>query len=377
MTSNLLNPYKRITIKIGSSLLVDPVKGLKFDWLQSLADDVSQLIKNGHEVLIVSSGSIALGRGLLGLKSGVLKLEENQASASTGQIALSRAYHEALGKHGIQAGQILLTLGDTEIRRRYLNARATIETLLNLGAVPIINENDSVATSEIRYGDNDRLGARVATMMTCDLLILLSDIDGLYTAPPLQNSNAKFIENVQTITSEIEAMAGDVGTELSRGGMVTKIEAGKIATSSGTAMVITSGKKDNPISALASGERATWFHASKTPISSWQKWISGQLEVTGKLLIDDGALKALNNGNSLLPAGVTKVLGSFERGDVIAILDAAQNEIGRGISAYGSKEANLIKGHKSAQIAKLLGYQGRSEMVHRDYLAFSKNSGEK
>lgn len=367
--SNLLKPYKRITIKIGSSLLVDPVSGLKGEWLQSLADDVAQLKKNGHEVLIVSSGSIALGKGLLGLKNRSLKLEENQASASTGQIALSRAYHEALGKHDIQAGQILLTLGDTEERRRYLNARATIDTLLRLGAVPIINENDTVATSEIRYGDNDRLGARVATMMGCDLLILLSDIDGLYKEPPNENPDAEFIPLVEQITPEIEAMAGDVGTELSKGGMVTKIEAGKIAVNGGAAMVITSGKRLNPIAALSNGERATWFTASSNAVSSRHKWISGQLEVTGNIQIDQGALKALRSGNSLLPAGVKMITGKFERGDVVAILDPDQKEVARGITAYSSQEAELIKGHKSAEIARLLGFEGRSEMVHKDYLA--------
>ena len=368
-----LAEYKRIAIKIGSSLLVDRGKGLKADWLQSLAQDIAGLIKNGHEVLVISSGSIALGRGLLGLPSGSLKLEESQASAAIGQIALARAYHQALGQHDIQAGQILLTLGDTENRRRYLNARATIDTLLKLGAVPIINENDTVATNEIRYGDNDRLGARVATMMACDLLILLSDIDGLYAQPPNENPQAEFIHVVQSITPEIEAMAGDVGTELSRGGMVTKIEAGKIATGSGVKMAITSGKKLNPITALGNGEQATWFETSGTPISSRHKWIAGQLEIKGKLYIDPGALSALGQGNSLLPAGVKSVTGEFERGDVIAIVDENENEIGRGISAYDSNEADMIKGRKSQEIAELLGYEGRSEIIHKDYLVLRKS----
>lgn len=367
MSANL-NSYKRIAVKIGSSLLVDSEKGLKHDWLQSLSDDIAKLVKGDTQVVVISSGSIALGRRLLKLKAGSLKLDESQAAASVGQIALARAYHEALGKHGLQAGQILLTLTDTETRRNYLNARATINTLLDVGAVPIINENDSVATSEIRYGDNDRLSARVATMMGCDLLILLSDIDGLYSAPPAQDSNAEFISHVKSITPEIEAMAGDVGTELSKGGMVTKIEAAKIATLAGTKMVITSGKNLNPISALEKGERATWFDASNTPISSWEKWIGGQLEVNGKITIDDGALSALKNGNSLLPAGITKISGQFERGDVVAIVDQVGNEIGRGISAYSHNEAELIKGHKSADIGEQLGYEGRSELVHRDYL---------
>ena len=367
-----LAAYKRIAIKIGSSLLVDRETGLKADWLQSLADDVAGLIAAGHEILIVSSGSIALGRGLLRLGTGRLKLEESQASAATGQIALAREYHQALAQHDIRTGQILLTLGDTENRRRYLNARATIDTLLKLGAVPIINENDTVATNEIRYGDNDRLAARVATMMDCDLLILLSDIDGLYSEPPADNPNAKFIELVPRITPEIEAMAGDAGTELSRGGMVTKIEAGKIATAAGVKMAITSGNKLNPITALASGERATWFETSGTPISSRLKWIAGQLEVKGKLHVDQGAMTALGKGNSLLPAGVKSVTGDFERGDVIAIVDDNDNEIGRGISAYDSDSADQIKGRKSKEIAELLGYEGRSEIIHKDYLVLHK-----
>ena len=303
-SSGRLSGYKRIVIKIGSSLLVDRKDGLKAQWLQSLSDDVAALRLAGHDVLIVSSGAIALGRGLLGLKPGVLKLEESQASAAAGQIALSRAYHDTLEKHGIQAGQILLTLSDTEERRRYLNARATIDTLLKLGAVPIINENDTVATSEIRYGDNDRLAARVATMMACDLLILLSDIDGLYSAPPASDPDARFIEQVDAITPEIEAMAGDAGTELSRGGMVTKIEAGRIATAGGTAMVIASGKTLNPVRRIMDGGKATWFAASGNPVTSRKKWIAGQLATNGSLHLDAGAEKALSTGKSLLPAGV-------------------------------------------------------------------------
>lgn len=367
-----LAAYKRIAIKIGSSLLVDREKGLKAEWLRSLADDVAQLIKGGHEILIISSGSIALGRGLLGLSAGKLKLEESQASAAIGQITLAREYCQVLAQHDIQTGQILLTLGDTEDRRRYLNARATIDTLLKLGAVPIINENDTVATTEIRYGDNDRLAARVATMMDCDLLVLLSDIDGLYSQPPTDNPDAEFIEVVPRITPEIEAMAGDVGTELSRGGMVTKIDAGKIATAAGVTMAITSGKKLHPITALGGGERATWFEISGTPISSRLKWISGQLEIKGKLSIDQGAINALGKGNSLLPAGVKSVTGDFERGDVIAIVDENENEVGRGISAYDSDAAERIKGRKSKEIGELLGYEGRSEIIHKDYLVLHK-----
>lgn len=372
-----LAPYKRIVLKIGSSLLVDRQDGLKVEWLQSLADDVAGLRKAGHEVLIVSSGAIALGRGLLGLPAGSLKLEESQASAATGQIALSRAYSQALGVHGLEAGQILLTLSDTEVRRRYLNARATIETLLKLGAVPIINENDTVATSEIRYGDNDRLAARVATMMTADLLILFSDIDGLYSAPPASDPNAQLIERIEVITPDIEAMAGDAGTELSRGGMVTKIEAAKIAVGGGTAMVITSGKKLHPASALAAGGTASWFMASGNPVTARKKWIAGQLGVAGELHLDEGAEKALRSGKSLLPAGVREIRGLFDRGDIVSLHNAAGIEIGRGLVAYDSHQAEKLKGRQSREIEEILGFKGRSEMVHRDDLTLShKVSGE-
>lgn len=365
----LFAPYKRIIIKIGSSLLVDPIEGLKTKWLQSLGDDIAALKKQGHEVLIVSSGAIALGRGLLGLKSGQLKLEESQASAAAGQIALARYYLEILGEHSLQAGQILLTLSDTEERRRYLNARATIDTLIKLGAVPIINENDTVATSEIRYGDNDRLAARVATMMACDLLILLSDIDGLYSAPPLDNPDAELIKNIDAITPEIEAMAGDAGTELSRGGMVTKIEAAKIAIAGGTAMAIASGKKQNPISAMDAGGKSSWFKASGNPVTSRKKWIAGQLSLSGKLYLDKGAEKALLTGKSLLPAGVIKVEGEFSRGDVVGLINNQNIEIARGLIAYDHLDAKTISGCHSSKISKLLGFEGRSEMVHRDDLA--------
>jgi len=363
-----VSSYKRIIIKIGSSLLVDQEDGLKTAWLRSLIDDVAMLRENGHEILIVSSGAIALGRGLLGLKSGALKLEESQASAAAGQVSLSKAYHDALMVHGLQSGQILVTLSDTEERRRYLNARATIETLIRLGAVPIINENDTVATSEIRYGDNDRLAARVATMMACDLLILLSDIDGLYSAPPASDRNARLIERVDVITPEIEAMAGDAGTELSRGGMVTKVDAGKIAVNGGTAMIITSGKTPKPISALISGGKSTWFKPTGNPVTSRKKWIAGQLGVTGKLHLDAGAEKALSLGKSLLPAGVNSVDGEFVRGDIVSLINPLGIEIGRGLVAYDSQQAETICGRQSAEITELLGFVGRSEMVHRDDL---------
>ncbi len=361
--------YNRIVVKIGSSLLVDRKSGLKRDWLSSLADDIASLRRVGTEVLVVSSGAIALGRRLLELSSGALKLEESQAAAAVGQIELSRAYSEALGKHDLTAGQVLLTFGDTEQRRRYLNARETVSTLLKMGAIPIVNENDTVATSEIRYGDNDRLAARVATMIGADLLVLLSDVDGLYTAAPGTSLSAQFVEVVGRITPDIEAMAGDAGTELSRGGMVTKIEAGKIATAAGTAMVIASGKDIHALRHLFQKDgRATWFKPHENPVTARKKWISGQIDVSGSLSIDNGAYAALVNGKSLLPAGVKRVDGEFSRGDVIAVKSMDGTKVGCGLVAYDHEDAASIAGCKSAEIEKVLGYAGRSAMIHRDNL---------
>ncbi|MCP4183496.1 MAG: glutamate 5-kinase [Hyphomicrobiales bacterium] len=361
-----LSSYRRIVIKLGSSLLVDNNTGLKVSWLQSLLDDVVNLKQTGCDVLIVSSGAIALGRTVLKLPKGVLKLEEYQAAAATGQIVLASTFSSNLATRGVHSGQILLTYGDTEERRRYLNARATIGTLLEFDAIPIINENDTVATSEIRYGDNDRLAARVATMMSADLLILLSDIDGLYTAPPLQNPAAQLIENVREITPEIQAMAGDVGTELSRGGMITKISAARIASDNGTAMIITSGTRLNPLRALDEGVPNTMFHANGTPRSARKKWISGQLNTKGAIAIDDGAITALKNGKSLLPAGVVNLNGDFSRGDMVSITDKYGNELGQGVIAFDTENCKKIIGKRSTDIAKILGYAGRSEMIHRD-----------
>jgi glutamate 5-kinase len=363
-----LDPYRRIVIKIGSALLVDRDSGLRAPWLASVASDIASLRAKGSEVLVVTSGAIALGRSLLKLPSGALKLEESQAAAACGQISLARAWEQALGEHRITAGQILLTLGDTEERRRYLNARATLGTLLRLGAVPVINENDTIATSEIRYGDNDRLAARVATMASADLLILLSDIDGLYTAPPQLDPTATFVEHVAAITPQIEAMAGAAGTELSRGGMVTKIEAGRIATAGGTAMVITTGKRLNPVATLGAGARATWFAPSGNPVTARKKWISGQLSASASLTVDEGALAALLNGKSLLPAGVKRVEGRFSRGDVVIVRGPDGAEAARGIVAYDFEDAARIAGCKSGRITEILGYAGRSEMIHRDDL---------
>jgi len=370
MTKNRkpLGKHRRIVIKIGSALLVDRATGLKKAWLDAMCKDIAALKAGGTDVLVVSSGAIALGRSVLKVPSGALKLEESQAAAAVGQIALARAWSESLSSDGIVAGQILLTLGDTEERRRYLNARATINQLLKLGSVPIINENDTVATTEIRYGDNDRLAARVATMTGADLLVLLSDIDGLYTAPPHLDPEARFLETIDAITPEIEAMAGGAASELSRGGMRTKIDAGKIATGAGCAMIIASGKVDHPLRSIEEGARSSWFAPSGSPVTARKTWIAGQLQPAGRLEIDAGAETALSAGKSLLPAGVRGVWGAFSRGDTVSIYGTNGREIARGLAGYDADEARLIVGKKSADIAEILGYAGRAAMVHRDDL---------
>ncbi len=378
MTSlKALGSYRRVVIKIGSALLVDRKAGLKKGWLDAMCADIAKLKAKGVDVLVVSSGAIALGRSVLDLPSGALKLEESQAAAAVGQIALARDWSESLSRDKIVAGQILLTLGDTEERRRYLNARATINQLLKIGAVPIINENDTVATSEIRYGDNDRLAARVATMTGADLLILLSDIDGLYTAPPHLDPEARFLETIAEITPEIEAMAGGAASELSRGGMRTKIDAGKIATTSGCAMIIASGKADGPLSAIENGARSSWFAPSGTPVTARKTWIAGQLQPAGELHVDDGAVTALGAGKSLLPAGVRKVVGLFSRGDTVAIVAPNGREIARGLAGYDADEARQITGRKSAEIEAILGYAGRAAMIHRDDMVMTSQTKSK
>jgi glutamate 5-kinase len=363
-----LKNFRRIVVKVGSSLLVDSEAGeVKASWLAALVADLAKLHYERRDVLIVSSGSIALGRSRLKLPRGPLKLEESQAAAAVGQIALARIWSEVLGAHGIGAGQILVTLQDTEERRRYLNARATIAKLLEWRAVPVINENDTVATNEIRYGDNDRLAARVATMASADLLILLSDIDGLYDAPPAQNPGAKLIPVVETVTSEIEAMAGAAGSELSRGGMRTKIEAAKIATTGGTHMLIASGKIEHPLRAIAEG-RCTWFLTPANPVTARKRWIAGSLEPKGTLTIDAGAVRALRAGRSLLPAGVIRVDGQFARGDAVVVRGPDTDEIGRGLVAYDAEDAEKIRGRSSPDVMIILGISGRAEMIHRDDL---------
>ena len=357
---------RRIIVKIGSALLVDSKTGtIKASWLSSLIDDLADARVRGAEIIIVSSGAIALGRRTLGLPKGKLKLEHSQAAAAVGQIALAQAWSEALRTRNIVAAQVLVTLRDTEERRRYLNARATLSTLLQQGAIPVINENDTVATSEIRYGDNDRLAARVASMMSGDCLVLLSDIDGLYTAPPNQQG-ASFLSEVKEITPEIEAMAGKPTSGVGSGGMITKIEAGKIALGAGCNMVIASGHEMHPLAHILDGGRCTWFVAEASALQSRKRWIAGTLQPIGHLVVDDGAAAALAKGKSLLPAGVKAVEGSFTRGDTVSIIAITGREIARGLVAYDAADAARIAGLKTSEIEKVLGYRGRDELIHRD-----------
>ncbi len=368
---------RRIVVKIGSALLVERTTGrLRSAWLESIADDVKTLAAEGREVVLVSSGAIALGRHVLKLPKGALALEQSQAAAAVGQISLSSAFQEVFQARGLTAAQVLLTLQDTEERRRYLNARRTMATLLGCGAIPVVNENDTVATTEIRYGDNDRLSARVASMMSADCLVLLSDIDGLYTAPPAKDSNARRLDVVHEITHEILAMAGDAGTELSKGGMVTKLEAARIAMGSGTDMVITEGAALNPLRRLAEGAPCTWFIAPTDPIAARKRWIAGNLEPRGAIVVDGGAEKALGQGKSLLPAGVVRVEGTFDRGDAVTIRALDGRDLGRGLIAYPNDEAAAIMGKRSSEIAAILGHAGRAELIHRDDMALSRALGK-
>jgi glutamate 5-kinase len=372
MTPPSLTQFRRIVLKIGSALLVDRVRGqLNHAWLAALAEDVAELHGRGIDVLVVSSGSIALGRSVLGLGAGALRLEDSQAAAAVGQIALARIWSEVLAHHSITAGQILVTLADTEQRRRYLNARATVLKLLDLRAIPVVNENDTVATSEIRYGDNDRLAARVATMIGADLLVLFSDVDGLYTAPPATDPAARHIPVVERITPEIEGMAGGAASAFSRGGMRTKIEAGKIAAAGGTHMLIADGRPKNPLRRVAEGARATWFLSPSNPATARKTWIAGALEPKGTLVVDAGATKALRGGASLLPIGVTSCEGAFRRGDAVVVRTLEGIELGRGLVAYDSDEAVQIIRRSSREIEAILGYPGRAEMIHRDDLALA------
>lgn len=359
---------RRLIVKIGSALLVEDSGEIRRAWLEALAADIARCRARGQEVIVVTSGAIAVGRRLLGLRGRTLRLEEKQAAAATGQIRLAHAWQEALAKHGITVAQLLLTPDDTEERRRHLNARATLTQLLALGAVPVINENDTVATAEIRFGDNDRLAARVAQMASADTLVLLSDIDGLYTADPKKDPSARLIPEVRELSPEIEAMAGDAPPGYSSGGMVTKIAAARIAMAAGCRMVIALGKPLSPLARIEEGAPATWFLPAAEPRTARKRWIAATLAPSGSLVVDDGAAAALRRGKSLLPAGVVGVEGRFERGDCVAVRRRDGVEVARGLSAYSSEDASRIAGRKSHEIEELLGYRGRDEMIHRDDL---------
>ncbi|TNC65394.1 glutamate 5-kinase [Rubellimicrobium roseum] len=356
---------RRLVVKIGSALLVDRETGLRVDWLQSLAADVARLRARGTQVILVSSGSIALGRGVLALPQGGLPLEQSQAAAAVGQIRLARAYEEVLAPHGIVTGQILVTLEDSTDRRRYLNSRATMETMLSLGVVPIVNENDTVATDEIRYGDNDRLAAQVAVTVGADALVLLSDVDGFYSGNPHIDPTARRFETVERITPEIEAMAGEGVSGLSKGGMITKLMAAKVATEAGCTMAITLGSPLNPLSELENGANATWFLAQTDPHAARKRWIAA-MKPKGELRVDAGAARALTEGKSLLPAGIVGVQGRFGRGDPVAILSSEGCRLGLGLTRYTAEEARALTGRKSADIEAILGYKGRAALIHRD-----------
>jgi glutamate 5-kinase len=370
--SKRLADARRMVVKIGSILLVDEDAGtIRHDWLDALADDVAAAHAKGQEVIVVSSGAIAVGRRHLELEAPALRLEESQAAAATGQARLVHAWQESLARHGITVAQVLVTPADTEERRRHLNARSTLETLLRLGVVPVINENDTVATEEIRFGDNDRLAARVAQMVSADTLVLLSDIDGLYTADPRVDPEATLVPEVRGITPEIEAMAGAAGAGHGSGGMVTKLTAARIALNAGCRMVLAFGRPPHALSAIDETGGGTWFLPASTPRTARKRWIASTINPAGSVTVDAGAETALKHGRSLLPAGVTAVDGTFERGDAVVVRNTDGRELGRGLIAYSSQDARRIMGHKSREIERLLGYRGREEMIPRDDLALS------
>lgn len=361
---------RRLVIKIGSALLVGP-EGLRGDWLNALCRDVADWRARGTDVVLVSSGAIALGRRVLGLADGVLALEQAQAAAAVGQIRLARAYEAALSPHGVTAGQVLMTLEDTENRRRYLNSRATLTHLLGLGVVPIVNENDTVATDEIRYGDNDRLAAQIAVTIGADQLLLLSDVDGLYTANPKTDPTARHLPVIEHLTPEIEAMAGDPVSGLSKGGMKTKLMAARIAVVGGCAMAIAEGSVLQPLAALASGARTTWFLPEGDPHTARKRWIAA-MKPRGELVIDAGAMRALGAGRSLLPAGVVRISGEFGRGDPVRILGPDGADLAHGLTRYAADEARAIMGRRSEEIEAILGYGPRAALIHRDDMALAQ-----
>jgi glutamate 5-kinase len=373
----LLTDARRVVVKVGSALLVDQQSGrLNRTWLEALAQDLRRMRRRGQQVILVSSGAIALGRRQLGLPKGTLPLEQKQAAAAVGQIRLAHAYKELLEDEHTAVAQVLLTLQDSEQRRRYLNARATLNALLGLGAIPVINENDTVATAEIRYGDNDRLAARVAQMASADCLVLLSDVDGLYSADPNKDPNAEFFPEVRGITRRIEAMAGGSASDVGSGGMATKIAAARIALDAGCQMCIASGHPLNPLKKVESGARCTWFIPDATPATARKQWIAGALQPAGTLRIDAGAEGALRRGRSLLPAGITAVTGNFERGDAVDVIDPDGRLVARGLSAYSSADVARIMGRRSNDIEQLVGFRGRDEVVHRDDLVLRNAADE-
>ncbi len=372
-----LTAARRVVVKVGSSLLVDAASHrLKREWIESLVLDLMRLRQRGQEVLLVSSGAIALGRRQLGLAARELRLEESQAAAAVGQIRLAHAYEELFAVHDVRVAQILLTLDDSEQRRRYLNARATLNALLRFGALPVINENDTVATAEIRYGDNDRLAARVAQMVSADCVILLSDVDGLYTADPTSNPAAEFLPTVSLITPQIEAMGGGSRSGFGRGGMATKLAAAKIATAAGAHLCIAAGHSAHPVRRIEDGERCTWFLRSSTPLAARKQWIAGTIDPPGALTIDAGALQALRGGKSLLPAGVVAISGSFDRGDTVRVITPDGLQVACGLVAYADGDAARILGKRSSEIEAILGFRGRDEMIHRDDLVLPQPSAD-
>ncbi|TDI57760.1 MAG: glutamate 5-kinase [Alphaproteobacteria bacterium] len=367
--SDKLTGAKRLVIKIGSALLIDEDSDLRRDWMRALATDIVRLRDRGQEVVIVSSGAVALGAQALGTAGEKRRLQDNQAAAAVGQVRLAHAWQEVLADHDITVAQILLTLEDTETRRRYLNARDTVETLLSMGVVPVINENDTVATQELRYGDNDRLAARVAQMVSADCLIILSDVDGLHTKNPEADPDAQLVEIVDDINQNIVDMAGaPKKLSVGSGGMITKITAAKIAVASGCHVLLTNGTHDQPIARFEAGGRGTWFTAKENSVSQHKQWLAGTLTAAGKMFIDEGALAALQQGKSLLPAGVTSIEGDFQRGDTVVVIAPDGLERARGLAAYSSTEARKIMGHNSRDMEDILGYRGRGELIHRDNL---------
>jgi len=369
----VLSRFRRLVVKVGSSLLVDDHGRLNRDWLDGLCDDIANLNRHDHEVLVVSSGAIAIGSSILGINKRRARLEDLQAAAAAGQVQLVHAYQEALGRHDIIAAQVLLTLDDTENRRRFLNARGTLGKLIERSVVPIINENDTVATEEIRYGDNDRLAARIAQLVMADALLLLSDVDGFYTADPASDENAQHIPVVSKIDAEMMAMAGASHSDVGSGGMTTKLQAARIATRAGCTTVIASGAIQRPLRALGEGARCSVFAAAGTPAAARKQWLAGVHDVKGELRLDDGAVIALSSGSSLLPVGVVAVAGKFRRGDVVRLLDGNGVEIGRGLAEYSADETLQLVGCQSDEIEATLGYRGRTVMVHANELVLFDN----